>query len=227
MQEGVMQSFVLIPGWVLADPLLSPPRTVGTISHISTAEFPCYGLPIFWRDKEASTNLILLPSPVFPWREERYPGQRAHWAQQTHYTRTPGTVSRLWIESSQLFSFRVYCWAMIPPLKRYFWGAHTFPIKEHRQGSSSAMYWLQLLHCWACEVEIKTFLEFQALKQADRSQGDYQGKNAWVWNGNHRRLAQGDKRGKQGKAAFPTQIPIMVLDIQAGRIIIIIPILSL
>lgn len=100
MQEGVMQSFVLIPGWVLADPLLSPPRTVGTISHISTAEFPCYGLPIFWRDKEASTNLILLPSPVFPWREERYPGQRAHWAQQTHYTRIPGTVSRLWIESA-------------------------------------------------------------------------------------------------------------------------------
>lgn len=40
-------------------------------------------------------------------------------------------------------------------------------------------------------------------------------------------LAQGDKRGKQGKAASPTQIPILVLDIQAGRIIIIIPILSL
>lgn len=102
MQQGKMQSFILTPGWGLADVLFSFPRTADTQEPHLRCRISMLCLPIFWRNKEASTNLVMLPSPCFLGGQNDTQG-REHTEHSRHIT--PGHRAQWALELRPVSSF--------------------------------------------------------------------------------------------------------------------------
>lgn len=169
MQQGKTQSFILIPGWGQADTLPSFPRTADTRNHTSTAEFPCYACVSFGGTRRHP------PTRSCPHPRVSLEGRKTLRAESTLITgdashQDTGHSERTWSWDQLALFLPCIMLSGEKTIEKILLGSTHLLNKGAHAGEQPGCVLTQLLRCWACKVEIKAFLEFQALKREDWSQ---------------------------------------------------------